>query len=181
MVGPHKQASKNAHVCAPYSHASVRLTCLFEGRHSFTRLLYMYIYPPELELKKTTESHDSCSYLDLNISILNGKFCTDLYDKRDTFSFSIVNFPHMDSNIPSKPAYGVVISQLVRYLRICCNYEDFAYRSKLLTTRLLRQGYIYQKLCRTYKTLVHRYPETLQKYRRCLKNFITECIASPTV
>ena len=75
-------------------------------------------YPPELELKKTTESHDSCSYLDLNISILNGKFCTDLYDKRDTFSFSIVNFPHMDSNIPSKPAYGVVISQLVRYLRI---------------------------------------------------------------
>ena len=69
------------------------------------------IYPPELELKKTTESHDRCSYLDLNISVLNSKFCTDLYDKRDTFSFSIVNFPHMDSNIPSKPAYGVVISQ----------------------------------------------------------------------
>ena len=65
------------------------------------------IYPPELELKKTTESHDRCSYLDLNISVLNSKFCTDLYDKRDTFSFSIVNFPHMDSNIPSKPAYGV--------------------------------------------------------------------------
>ena len=24
-------------------------------------------------------------------------------------------------------------------------------------------------------------PKTLQKYRRCLKNIITECIASPTV
>ena len=139
------------------------------------------IYPPELELKKTTESHDSCSYLDLNINILNGKFYTDLYDKRDTFSFSIVNFPHMDSNIPSKPAYGVAISQLVRYLRICCNYQDFAYRSKLLTTRLLRQGYVYQKLCSTYKTFVHRYPMTLQKYGRCLKDIITECIALPTV
>ena len=139
------------------------------------------IYPPELELKKTTESHDSCSYLDLNINVQNGKFCTDLHDKRDTFSFSIVNFPHMDSNIPSKPAYGVVISQLVRYLRICCNYQDFAYRSKLLTTRLLRQGYVYQKLCSTYKTFVHRYPRTLQKYGRCLKNIITECIALPTV
>ena len=139
------------------------------------------IYPPELELKKTTESHDSCSYLDLNINILNGKFYTDLYDKRDTFSFSIVNFPHMDSNIPSKPAYEVVISQLVRYLRICCNYQDFAYRSKLLTTRLLRQGYVYQKLRSTYKTFVHRYPMTLQKYGRCLKNIITECIALPTV
>ena len=55
------------------------------------------------------ESHDSCSYLDLNIKVLNGEFCTDFYDKRNTFSFSIVNFPQMDSNIPSKPAYGVVI------------------------------------------------------------------------
>ena len=87
----------------------------------------------------------------------------------------------MDSNIPSKPAYGVVISQLVRYLRICCNYQDFVYRSKLLTTRLLKQGYVYQKLCSTYKTFVHRYPRALQKYGRCLKNIITECIALPTV
>ena len=63
----------------------------------------------------------------------------------------------------------------------CCNYQDFAYRSKLLTTRVLRQGYVYQKLCRTYKTFVHRYPKTIQKYRRCLKNIITECIASPTI
>ena len=39
-----------------------------------------------------TESHDRCSYLDLNINILNGKFYTDLCDKGDTFSFSIVNF-----------------------------------------------------------------------------------------
>ena len=70
----------------------------------------------------------------------------------------------------------VVISQLVQYLRICCNYQNFAYRSKLLTTRLLRQGYVYQKLCTTF---VHRYPKTLQKYGRCLKNIVTECSALP--
>ena len=52
------------------------------------------IYPPELELKKTKESH-------LNIKVLNDKFCTDFYDKRDTFSFLIVNFPHVNDNIPS--------------------------------------------------------------------------------
>ena len=57
------------------------------------------IYPPEL--KKTTESNDSCSYLDLNINVHNGMFYTDLYNKRDTFRFSIVNFSHVDSNIPS--------------------------------------------------------------------------------
>ena len=82
----------------------------------------------------------------------------------------------MDSNIPSKPAYGVVISQLLQYLRICCNYQDFVYRSKLLTTR-----YVYQKLYSTYKTFVHRYLWTLQKNGRHLKNIITECIALPSV
>ena len=43
------------------------------------------------------------------------------------------------------PKYQTAV--LVRYLRICCNYQDFVYRSELLTTRLLRQGYVYQKLC----------------------------------
>ena len=33
------------------------------------------IYSPELEPKKMTESHDSCSYLDLN---LNAMFFTDV-------------------------------------------------------------------------------------------------------
>ena len=37
----------------------------------------------------------------------------------------IVNFPFLDSNIPTKPAYGVYISQLVRIGRICGQYEDF--------------------------------------------------------
>ena len=62
------------------------------------------IYPPQLEL---TEGPITC---DLNISISGHRFHTDLYDKRDAFNFHIVNFPHMVSNIPTKPAYGVFIS-----------------------------------------------------------------------
>ena len=31
----------------------------------------------------------------------------------------------MDSNIPANPAYGVFISQLVRYARICTSKVDF--------------------------------------------------------
>jgi hypothetical protein len=37
--------------------------------------------------------------------------------KRDDFNFKIINFPNMCSNIPASPAYGVYISQLVRYAR----------------------------------------------------------------
>ena len=72
------------------------------------------IYPPELQLKKTTENTTALSYLDIFITIKYRKYSTMLYDKRDSFKFDIVNFPHMDSNIPCKPTYGVYISQLVR-------------------------------------------------------------------
>ena len=63
------------------------------------------IYPPELHLKKTTECPTKLSYLDILIDIDNGKYSTAVYDKRDGFSFEIVNFPFLCSNIPSKPAY----------------------------------------------------------------------------
>ena len=78
------------------------------------------IYP----LKKTTESPTNCSYLDLNITISSLKFTTDLYDKRETFNFRIVNFPHMDSTIHSKPVF---ISQQTRFQRVCGNYQQFAF------------------------------------------------------
>ena len=44
-------------------------------------------------------------------------------------------------NIPSAPAYGVYVSQLIRYARGCSNYQDFMERGKVLTTKLLSQGY----------------------------------------
>jgi hypothetical protein len=34
----------------------------------------------------------------------------------------------MCSNIPASPAYGVYISQLIRYARACSNYSDFLKR-----------------------------------------------------
>ena len=68
-----------------------------------------------------------------------------LYDKRDSFHFDIVNFPNMSSNIPSKPAYGVYVSQLVRIGRICSGYEQFCERHYKLTQKLIKQGFRYAK------------------------------------
>ena len=49
------------------------------------------IYPSELEIKDTTESSISASYLDILVNRdINGKLTTQLYDKQDDFSFSIV-------------------------------------------------------------------------------------------
>ena len=87
------------------------------------------MYPAELEIKDTTESFTSVSYLDLFLSIeRNGQLRTSFYDKRDDFNFHITNFPFLSSNIPSSPAYGVFISQLIRYARACSYFECFILR-----------------------------------------------------
>ena len=63
------------------------------------------MYPAELEIKDTTESTTSASYLDLLLSIgRDGQLHTSVYDKRDDFNFHITNFPFLSSNIPSSPA-----------------------------------------------------------------------------
>ena len=90
------------------------------------------------------------SYLDISITICGGEYVTEVYDKRNDFNFDIVNFPYMCGNIPAKPTYGVYISQLIRICRICDNYSSFLLRHKLLTERLVRQGFWYNKLCIYY-------------------------------
>jgi hypothetical protein len=84
------------------------------------------IYPSELEIKDTTESSTTALYLDVLFNIdAVGKLTTPLYDKRDDFNFAIVNFPYTCSNIPLSPAYGVYISQLIRYATACSTYDQF--------------------------------------------------------
>jgi hypothetical protein len=66
---------------------------------------------------------ESASYLDLHLEIdSEGRLRTTLYAKKDDFNFLIVNFPFICSNIP---AYGVYISQMIRYSRACGSYQDF--------------------------------------------------------
>ena len=131
------------------------------------------IYPSYNELQRVV------IIVDLKISIEAGRYTTDLYDKRETFKFKIVNFPPMDSNIPSTPAYGVFVSQLIRYMRVCGNYQQFVYRSTLITTGLQRQGFDYLMLCRTFKKFLTRNPMVLRKYRRSHKQMIVECVSLP--
>ena len=131
------------------------------------------IYPPELEINETTESHCSASYLDLFLEFdRQGKLSTKIYDKRDDFNFPIVNFPFLSSNIPSSPAYGVFTSQLIRYARASSLYKDFIDRSMLLAKKLLTQGYQMPKLISSLKRLYGRHhvivDNTMSRFQKCL-------------
>ena len=101
------------------------------------------MYPFELEIKDTTESNTSASYLDLLLSIGRyGQLHTSIYDKRDDFNFHIRNLPFLSSNIPTSPAYGVFISRLIRYALACLSYEYFILRASRLSNKLFEQGYV---------------------------------------
>ena len=116
------------------------------------------IYPNELEIKDTTESSMSASYLDILLNIdINGKLTTQLYDKRGDFSFYIVNFPYLGSNIPSSAAYGVYVSQLIRYARACSAYDQFLNRGKLLTDKLLLQWFQQSRFKAAFRKFYDRF------------------------
>ena len=94
---------------------------------------------------------------------LDGRLRTKPYDKRDDFNFPIVNFPFICSSIPAASAYGVYISQLIRYFSVCGSYP-FLDRVLLLTRKLLNQGFLLVKLksslrkfCGHHHDLVDRY------------------------
>ena len=122
------------------------------------------IYPKELTLNKSNLFGNNCPFLDLDISVLNGKLHTKIYDERDDFSFPIVNFPFLDGDVPLAPSYGVYISQLVRYARVCCDVFDFNERNLYITGKLLNQGYRYQKLLKTFPKFVLRYKDLVLKF-----------------
>jgi hypothetical protein len=58
------------------------------------------IYHQELEIKETTDTASSASFLDLYLEFDDsGQLSTKIYDKRGDFNFKIINFPNMCSNI----------------------------------------------------------------------------------
>ena len=70
----------------------------------------------------------------------------------------------MDSNIPANPAYGVYISQLVRYARICTSKVDFINRLRGLSLRLRQQGFETNRLQNSFNKFVNRHGLIVEKY-----------------
>ena len=50
-------------------------------------------------------------------------------DKRDYFYFEMVNFVFQDGDISRPYSYGLYISRLIRFARVCSNFSDFNIRN----------------------------------------------------
>jgi hypothetical protein len=79
------------------------------------RVVFYKIRFVSFEIKNTTDTDRSASYIDLHLEIdSRGRLRRKLYDKRDDFNVPIVNFPFICSNFSTAPAYGVYISQMFK-------------------------------------------------------------------
>ena len=64
-----------------------------------------------------------------------------------------LDFPFLDGDVPPRPSYGVYISQLIRFARVCSHVDDFYARNKCLTAKLLKHGYRYHRLEKAFSKL----------------------------
>ena len=104
----------------------------------------------------------------------NGRLTTTLYDQRDDFAFAIVNIPFLYSNVPLSPAYGVYVSQLIRYARACHAYDDFLKRGQLLTKMLMMQGYNESRLKSSFRKFYGRYNDLVCDYKLSPSHMLTD-------
>ena len=150
----------------------------FEGKHKVSSLLnhmfryqddcmifndckqyiryYTSIYPNEMILENTNISAVECNYLDLCITLNNGKFSYKSYDKRDDYSFDVIRYPDLSGNIPFHPAYGVFVSQCKRFAEINILLENFIKDIRTLYTRLINQGFMGSILKERFKTYANK-------------------------
>ena len=117
--------------------------------------------------------------MDLNLCISNSTVSTTIYNKRDDFDFDIINFPFLDGDVPRRTSYGVYISQFIRFARASSNLNDFIYRNKALTDKLLRQGYRYFKLRKAFSKYYCRRSSLLEKYSVSLKTLLQQGKSEP--
>ena len=120
--------------------------------NNFFGRLISQTYPSELHLNRTNSSETEAPFL--NMSILDGFISYKIYDKRDDFDFEIVKFPYLDGDVPRRAYFGVYKSHIIRFARASSNFTDFITRNKLLTTKLLNQGYRYHNSTKLFLNFI---------------------------
>ena len=80
---------------------------------------------------------------------------------------------------PRRPSYGVYISQLIRFARVCSHVDDFNTCNKCLTAKLLKQGFRYHKLRKAFSKFYRRHNELITKFNVGLKSLLQQGLSEP--
>ena len=135
---------KQSEVIEAFSSTSRYLDDLLNIDNNYFDRLSSQIY--QLQLNKANSSKTEAAFLDLQLLILDGFITCKISDKSDDFHFEFVNVPHLDWDVSRRAPYGVYISQVIQFTSVSGHVTYFNTRNKLLTVKLLNQGYRQHKL-----------------------------------
>ena len=71
------------------------------------------------------------------------------------------------------------LSELICFARASSYVADFNTRNKLLTQKLLKQGYRYHKLCKTFSKFYKRYYDLISKFQVGLRSLLRQGLSEP--
>ena len=80
----------------------------------------------------------------------------------------------LDDDVPLSTSYEIYISQLIRFARASSHVADFNTHNKLLTQKLLKQGFQYHKLCKTFSKFYRRYFDLTSEFQIGLKSLLRQ-------
>ena len=166
-------------VMEAFNSTSRYLDDLLNIDNNFFDSMVNHIYSSELQLNKANVSDIEASFFYLHLSISDGFVKTKIYNKRDDFDFDIVNFPFLDGDVPRSTPYGVYISQLIRFARVSSHVDDFNTHKKVLTAKLLRQGYRYHEIRKAFSKFYRRHFDIVSKYNVGLKTLLLQGLSEP--
>ena len=117
------------------------------------------ICPSELQLNKANTSDKEATFLDLHLSISNDTFLPKFMINMTTLILKLSILSFLDGNVPRSTSYGVSNSNsFVLLEHLATLYAtNFNTQNKLLTQKLLKQGYWYHKLRKTFSKFYRRY------------------------
>ena len=88
-------------------------------------------------------------------------------------------FISLDEHGGSKASQGNYISQLIRFARASSYIADFNTRNKLSTQKLLKQGYRYHILRKTFSKFYRRYYDLISIFQVGLKSLLRQELSEP--
>ena len=133
------------------------------------RIICNDIYPEELSLECTNDSSNRSSFLDLDILVKKEGFATKLYDKRRDFSFNVVTFPNLRSNIPNSQAYGSFTGELYRLCKSSTCFADFKDEVRMLMKKLKNQNFDVNELKKRICNVIKSKPACFHKFCKNVK------------
>ena len=138
--------------------------CNLNDGGEFGRSFHL-IYPEDLELKCEHQGSHA-TFLDLDVTVINGIFVYRLFDKRDNFPFFIVRMPDLSGNIPSHVFYGSVMSEFLRISRCTLLYSDFLPSATCLFKRMINQGVTKTMILKQIAKAINRDPKSFSTFSK---------------